>query len=84
MWCINCQIQLSTSRLLPLPLQFDLFDMKSLDLNLVMRSLQASKYQDFKVEGLPFHLMKWLKKMDIQTSNTCYFEAVKDIIFNFS
>jgi hypothetical protein len=31
------------------------------DLNLVMISLLASKYQDFKLRGLQFHFIKWLK-----------------------
>ena len=49
---------------LPFPLAFQyliLMICRACDLNLVMLSSLASKSQDFKLRGLKFHLIKWLK-----------------------
>ena len=49
---------------LPLPLAFQYFIFmicRACDLNLVMISLLASKWQDFKLRGLQFHYIKQLK-----------------------
>ena len=50
---------------LPLPLAFQyliIMILRACDLNLVMISLLASKWQNFKLRGLQFHYIKWLKK----------------------
>ena len=52
---------------LPLPLAFQyliLMIRRACDLNLVMISSLASKGQDFKLRGLQFHYIKWLKNGD--------------------
>jgi hypothetical protein len=49
---------------LPLPLAFQYLTFviwRACDLNLVMISLLASKWQDFKLRGLQFHFIKQLK-----------------------
>ena len=51
-------------------------------LNLVMISLLASNWQDFKLKSLQFHFIKQLKKV-IPTLKTCYFEASEEIITKF-
>ena len=40
--------------------------LRACDLNLVMISLLASKWQDFKLRGLQFHFIKQLKKRSFQ------------------
>ena len=48
----------------PLPLAFQyliLMVWRPCDLNLIMISLLASKCQHFKLRGLQFHFIKWLK-----------------------
>ena len=50
---------------LPLPLAFQYLIFiiwRACDLNLVMISSLASKCQHFKLRGLQFHYIKWLKK----------------------
>ena len=48
---------------LPLAFQYLIFMVcRACDLNLVMISLLASKCQHFKLRGLQFHYIKWLKK----------------------
>ena len=48
---------------LPLAFQYLIFMVyRFFDLNLVMISALASKCKDFKLRGLQFHYIKWLKK----------------------
>ena len=39
----------------------DFYDIKICELNLMIISSPASKCQHFKIRGLQFHLVKWLK-----------------------
>ena len=70
---------------LPLPLALQyliLMIWRAFDLNFVMISLLASKWQDFKHKGLQFHIIKQLKNGH-SNFKTWYFEAREDIITKF-
>ena len=70
---------------LRLPLAFQyliLMIWRAYDLNLVMISSLASQGQDFKLGGLQFHFIKWLKT-GIPTLRTCHFKASEDIMTKF-
>ena len=64
----------------PHPLAFQhliLMIKRPCDLNLAMISSLASKCQHFKLRGLSFHYIKWLKK-GIPTLKCWHFEASKE------
>ena len=68
---------------LPLAFQYLIFMVeRPCDLNLVMLSSLATKCQHFKLRGLQFHYIKWLKK-GILTLKSWHFAASEDIITKF-
>ena len=68
---------------LPLAFQYLIFMvLRPCDLNLVIVSSLAIKCQHFKLRGLQFHYIKWLKK-GISTLKSWHFEASEDIITKF-
>ena len=69
-------------KLLPLAFQYLIFMVsRPCDLNLVMIYSLATKCQHFKLRGLQFHYIKWLKNEPPKLN--CHFEANEDIMTKF-